>query len=59
MPTSGLTPGMQFAIDAHKYWGVYFDGPGSAGDYYLWAIARDADANVVQALCWPSAFTFS
>ena len=58
-PTTGLTDGMQFNIDAHKYWGAYLTGPGSSGNYFLWAIAKDTNGTVVQSLCWPSTFSFT
>jgi hypothetical protein len=58
-PTTGLTPATQFSNGGHNYWASYMNAPATPGNYYLWAIARDSGANVVQAICWPSAFTIS
>lgn len=58
-PTTGLVPGSQFSIDVHNYWSAYLNGPGAPGACYLWAIAKDSGGNVVQSLCWTSAFTFT
>jgi Fibronectin type III domain len=34
-PTAGLVAATQFTNDGHNCWGVYPNGPGSPGDYYL------------------------
>ena len=31
--------------------------PATPGNYYIWAVAKDAGANVVATLCLPTAFT--
>ena len=56
-PTTGLQPATQFSNTGHNYWATYMTAPGTPGNYYLWAIAKDAGANVVATCCWPTAFT--
>ena len=58
-PTSSLQPGAQFSNNGHNYWGAYMNGPGTPGNYFLWAIAKDSGANVVAASVFTSAFTFT
>jgi len=58
-PTSSQQPGAQFSNNGHNYWGAYVNGPGTPGNYFLWAIAKDVGANVVAACVFPSAFTFT
>jgi hypothetical protein len=57
VPTTGLQPATQFSNNGHNYWATYMIAPGTPGNYYLWAIAKDAGANVVATCCWPTAFT--
>jgi hypothetical protein len=56
-PTANLAPASQFSNSGHNYWASYVTVPATAGNYYLWAIAKDSGANVVSTACWPSAFT--
>ena len=46
-PTTGLIPASQFSNSGHNYWASYVSAPATAGNYYLWAVAKESGANVV------------
>jgi hypothetical protein len=52
-----LETGSQFSNGGHNYWAGYMNAPAAPGNYYLWAIAKDAGGNVAATVCWPSPFT--
>ncbi len=59
VPTSGAQPATQWSNAGHNFWVQYINAPGTAGNYYLWAVAKDSGGNVVKTFIWPSAFTVS
>jgi hypothetical protein len=52
-----LETASQFSNGGHNYWAAYMNAPATAGNYYLWAIAKNSGANVVATFCFPSAYT--
>ena len=58
VPTTGFQGvASQFSNGGHNWWGTYMTAPATPGNYYIWAVAKDAGANVVATLCLPTAFT--
>ncbi len=57
VPTTGAQSGVQWTNAGHNLWVQYISAPGTAGNYYLWAVAKDSVGNVVAFYVWPSAFT--
>jgi hypothetical protein len=57
VPTANAQAAGPWSNAGHNMWVQYINAPGTAGNYYLWAVAKDAGANVVATYVWPSAFT--
>ena len=57
VPTAGAQPCVQWSNAGHNLWVQYISAPGTAGNYFLWAVAKDAGGSVVATYVWPSAFT--
>jgi hypothetical protein len=57
VPTAGAQPCVQWSNAGHNLWVQYINAPGTAGNYFLWAVAKDSGGTVVATYVWPSAFT--
>jgi hypothetical protein len=57
VPTAGAQPCVQWSNAGHNLWVQYISAPGTAGNCFLWAVAKDAGGSVVATYVWPSAFT--
>ena len=57
VPTAGAQPCVQWSNAGHNLWVQYINAPGTAGNYFLWAVAKDSGGAVVATYVWPSAFT--
>jgi hypothetical protein len=58
VPTTGFQGvASQFSNGGHNWWETYMNAPAVPGNYYIWAVAKDAGANVVATFCLPTAFT--
>jgi hypothetical protein len=57
VPTAGAQPCLQWSNGGHNLWVQYINAPGTAGNYYLWAVAKASGGAVAATYVWPSAFT--
>jgi hypothetical protein len=57
VPTTGLQSLSVTTMDGHNQWVNWVAAPGSAGNYYMWFVAKDGAGTVVATYVSPSTYS--